>query len=88
MNFNEQIKKIRLQNNSMVCVGLDPFLDKMPDIFQKTKTGIFDFNKEIINATFDQVCCYKPQFAHYAALGELEALRNTIQYIKLYYYHV
>jgi len=72
----------------MVCVGLDPFLDKMPIEFQNAKTGIFEFNKAIIDATFDVVCSYKPQFAHYAALGQLDTLRKTIEYIKDKYPHV
>ena len=85
MNFIDQVKKQRLENNSMVCVGLDPFLDKMPIEFQTSKTGILDFNKAIVDATFDVVCSYKPQFAHYAALGQLDALKQTIDYIKTKY---
>jgi orotidine-5'-phosphate decarboxylase len=42
---------------------------------------IFDFNKAIIDATADLVCCYKPQFAHYAAHGAEDQLLRTIQYI-------
>ncbi|BCE00438.1 orotidine-5'-phosphate decarboxylase [Marinicellulosiphila megalodicopiae] len=85
MSFIEQINKQRIKNNSMVCVGLDPFVEKMPIEFQNSKTGIFDFNKAIIDATYDVVCSYKPQFAHYAAIGQLDALKQTIAYIKKTY---
>ena len=85
MNFNQQIKQQRIQNNSMVCVGLDPFINKMPEQFQQSTSGVLDFNKSIIDATYDVVCCYKPQFAHYAALGQLDTLKKTIEYIKKNY---
>lgn len=85
MNFNQQIIERRNAIKSMVCVGLDPFIDKMPKQFQQSSDGVFEFNKAIIDATADITLCYKPQFAHYAALGLEDQLKATINYIKTQY---
>lgn len=77
MNFTDMIRK-RWAQQTQVCVGLDPF----PERFPKSVTDIFEFNRAIIDATAAITCCYKPQFAHYAAIGEEQALKATIHYIK------
>ncbi len=42
---------------------------------------IFEFNRRIVDATAEYACCFKPQFAHYAALGAEDQLLATIRYI-------
>jgi orotidine-5'-phosphate decarboxylase len=69
------------RNNSLVCVGLDPELEKLPAHLRGLSQPIFEFNRQIIDATADFACCYKPQFAHYAALGREDELSATIRYI-------
>lgn len=78
MNFVEKLAGIVRKNQSRLCIGLDPDPALMPD-----GTGVFEFNKAVIDATRDLVCVYKPQFAFYEALGQegMEALRQTIKYI-------
>ena len=66
----------------MLCVGLDPDISRFPAQIQNEAEPIFTFNKAIIDATADLVCCYKPQFAHYAAVGAEVELEKTIRYIK------
>lgn len=87
MKFQEKLNKIVKKNNSLLCIGLDPDLDKFPRHIQKKKNQIFEFNKEIIDATADLVCCYKPQIAFYASSGlpGMKALIQTIDYIHLKY---
>jgi orotidine-5'-phosphate decarboxylase len=65
-----------------LCVGLDTDISKIP-----VGLGQFDFNREIIDATHDLVCAYKPNSAFYEAQGRegLKALSDTIGYIKLTY---
>lgn len=65
-------------SGSPVCVGLDPDLNRMPI------GDVFEFNKAIIDATYDLVAAYKPQLAFYEALGlgGLHALEDTIRYIR------
>ncbi len=78
MNFIEKLTSAAQKNRSLLCVGLDPNLDLMPD-----NIGIFHFNKAIIDATSDLVCAYKPNLAFYEALGSegLDALKQTVEYI-------
>ena len=69
------------QNDSLVCVGLDPEIERFPRHIQADASPIFQFNKAIIDATRDLVCAYKPQFAHYAAYEAEDQLERTIEYI-------
>ena len=68
-------------HDSLVCVGLDPEPEKFPPHLRGVAHSIFEFNKAIVDATADLVCSYKPQFAHYAALGAEDQLLQTIRYI-------
>ncbi|MBU2864911.1 orotidine-5'-phosphate decarboxylase [Reinekea forsetii] len=84
MNFNDAIRH-HWQSGTQVCVGLDPFLDRFPPAFSTQTNAIFEFNKAIIDATAKYVCCFKPQFAHYAAEAAESQLKQTIAYIKSNY---
>ncbi|MBW2029279.1 MAG: orotidine-5'-phosphate decarboxylase [Deltaproteobacteria bacterium] len=81
MSFYETLGKMWAKNNSLVCVGLDPDLSRIPDHLSGAKNPIFEFNRGIVDATADLVCAYKPQFAHYAAEGAETQLAMTIDYI-------
>ena len=69
------------RNDSLVCVGLDPEIERLPAALAGEPSPIFQFNKAIIDATADLVCAYKPQFAHYAAYEAEDQLERTIEYI-------
>ena len=83
MNFLQKLENARKKNNSLLCVGLDTDLSKVPDNIKKSAESLFEFNKAIIDATKDLVCCYKPNIAFYEAEGipGLQALEKTIDYI-------
>lgn len=68
---------------SLVCVGLDPQLDKLPQCVRGSQNPIWEFNKAIIDATQEYACCYKPNLAFYLADSSrgLEALIKTISHI-------
>lgn len=87
MNFRNKLDHIVKKNNSLLCIGLDPELEKIPQFINELRYPIFEFNKKIINATHDFVCVYKPNIAFYEALGisGLEQLKKTINYIKKKY---
>ncbi|MEI9918067.1 MAG: orotidine-5'-phosphate decarboxylase [Bacteroidota bacterium] len=76
--FN-QIKK----KSSYLCVGLDTDINKIPRHLLDLKDPIFEFNKQIIDATHDLCIAYKPNIAFYEALGPKgwESLRKTVEYI-------
>jgi orotidine-5'-phosphate decarboxylase len=80
-NFIAQLELAWATNNSLVCVGLDPEIERLPSSIAAEASPIFQFNKAIIDATADIVCAYKPQFAHYAAYEAEDQLERTIEYI-------
>jgi orotidine-5'-phosphate decarboxylase len=79
--FIEQLQRSWDSNDSLVCVGLDPEIERFPEHVTEAASPIFQFNKAIIDATADLVCAYKPQFAHYAAYEAEDQLERTIDYI-------
>lgn len=79
--FIEQLADSWERRNSLVCVGLDPEIERFPPHIASQPSPIFQFNKAIIDATADLVCAYKPQFAHYAAYEAEDQLERTIDYI-------
>ena len=82
MTKAELIQQIRFKK-SFLCVGLDPDLDKLPPHLLETEDPIFEFNKEIIDATKDLCVAYKPNTAFYECHGVKgwESLEKTINYI-------
>ena len=78
MNFMEKIAFAAKKNNSLVCVGLDPDLAKLPECVKSAADPIFEFNKQIIDATKDFVCAYKPQAAYYAGQDCDESLKKSL----------
>jgi orotidine-5'-phosphate decarboxylase len=83
--FIDQLQHAWDTNNSLVCVGLDPEIERFPPQILDQPSPIFQFNKAIIDATADLVCAYKPQFAHYAAYEAEDQLERTIDYIQTTY---
>lgn len=75
MNFIEKLLHASRKNNSLLCIGLDPDPQLMPDV------EIAEFNRQIIEATKDLVCAYKPNLAFYESLGidGLIALEKTLR---------
>jgi orotidine-5'-phosphate decarboxylase len=85
--FKDKIDKIVDTNNSLVCIGLDPIIQKLPTHIQKMQYPFFEFAKEIINKTHDLVCCYKPNSAFYEAMGAsgIEQLKMIFDYLRSTY---
>ena len=77
-----------VESKGHVCVGLDTSLNYVPKYFKNKYINeediIFNFNREIIDATYDEVACFKIQIAFYEALGlkGLKAYKKTLNYIK------
>ena len=76
-----------VEEKGFVCVGLDTSLDYIPEKYKKDKTiseALFDFNKEIIDATKDIAAIYKLQIAYYESYGieGMIAYRETLKYIR------
>jgi orotidine-5'-phosphate decarboxylase len=81
MNFINGIEGAWERGNSLVCVGLDPDLNKIPAPLREKDAPLFEFNKAIVDSTADLVCAFKPQIAYYAAAEAEDELEMTIEYI-------
>ncbi|MBI4100116.1 orotidine-5'-phosphate decarboxylase [Candidatus Microgenomates bacterium] len=83
MNFFKKLNQSIKKNNSLLCIGLDTDISKIPKRFLTRSDLVFEFNKNIIDLTTDLVCCYKANIAFYAAQGipGLKSLQKTIRYI-------
>ena len=69
MKALEKLQDISAKKNSILCVGLDTDINKIPDHFKKTTESISAFNIEIIKATRDICAAYKVNFAFYEQYG-------------------
>lgn len=87
MDFITKLHSAWTSNNSLLCVGLDPELSKLPKYLQSAANPLFEFNKAIIDATADLVCAFKPNSAFYEALGPdgISQLKQTSDYIHEHY---
>ncbi len=79
MNFIEKLTIASQRNNSLLCVGLDPY-QKMVT----TEEDLVSLNRLIIEATADLSCAYKPNLAIYEGMGKegLSALVKTLDIIR------
>lgn len=84
MKFLEKLDRAVKKNNSLLCLGLDIDLNRIPSNLLKSDDPIFIFNQTIIDATRDLVCAYKPNMAFYEMYGVdgLSSLIKTIEYIQ------
>lgn len=85
MNFLDRLKNRWKSCDSLLCVGLDPDMNKIPAHIRKMEKPVFEFNRIIIDSTNDLVCAYKPQIAYYSAFGAEHELELTIAYIRKNY---
>jgi orotidine-5'-phosphate decarboxylase len=72
----------------MLCVGFDPDPQRLPAVFQSKPEGIFEFCREIADATADTVCSFKPQFAYFASQRAEAQLEKLTRYLKDKYPHI
>ncbi|MDA0986218.1 MAG: orotidine-5'-phosphate decarboxylase [Bacteroidetes bacterium] len=68
MSFLKKLE--RAQKRTLLCVGLDTDISKLPASIPKTANGVLQFNKKIIEATKKYVCAYKINLAFYETLGK------------------
>src|SRR3989344_4985196 len=87
MIFKDKLKNISVKNNTLVCVGLDSDIDKIPKHIRNNQHPQSTFNKAIIDATHELVCAYKLNSAFYEARGDrgIQALKITCDYLRQQY---
>ncbi len=81
MTFTQQLAAAWQENNSLLCVGLDPDPAKFPGAMKGRDDAILDFCKAIVDATGDLVCSFKPQIAYFAARRAEDQLEALIEHI-------
>ena len=85
MSFTEKLSSAWHTRNSLLCVGLDPDVSKLPADLRSQPDGIFTFCKAIVDATADAACSFKPQIAYFAALRAEDQLEALCKYIRTNY---
>ena len=82
MNYSDLVQQIN-NKKSLLCVGLDSDIHKIPQHLLKLEDPIFEFNKAIIDATASYSIAFKPNLAFYESLGlsGWKSLEKTISYI-------
>lgn len=79
----QELFSVIQKKKSFLCVGLDTDISKIPSHLLKEEDPIFEFNKQIIDATHDLAVAFKPNMAFYETLGAKGwiSLEKTINYI-------
>ncbi len=81
MDFMQALRDRWAKSDSLVCVGLDPEPSKFPARFVNDPDAIFNFCRDITDATADYTSCFKPQIAYFAARRAEGALERLIAHI-------
>jgi orotidine-5'-phosphate decarboxylase len=89
MDFQNKLISCVGQNNSLLCVGLDPDQSKIPSHISGPD-AVFEFIRAIVDSTADLVCAFKPNSAFYEADGAsgIEQLKKICDYIISAYPHI
>jgi orotidine-5'-phosphate decarboxylase len=80
--FSERLGRAQRTSGSLLCVGLDPDLAKLPRELAESGEPFLAFNRRVIDATAEFAAAYKPQIAFYSALGKEAELAASISYIR------
>jgi orotidine-5'-phosphate decarboxylase len=82
MTFLAQLSAAYAQNQSLLCVGLDPEPRRFPGVMQGDASKIYDFCAAVVDATADTVLAYKPQIAYFAAHRAEDQLEKLMQHMR------
>jgi orotidine-5'-phosphate decarboxylase len=82
MKFEERLNRAHKATGSLVCVGVDPDMSKLPADLKGHPQPFFAFAQRIVDATTEVAAAYKPQIAFYAAEGREAELAASIRYMR------
>jgi orotidine-5'-phosphate decarboxylase len=88
MNFIDQLAHAQRQNDSLLCVGLDPEPSRFPGAWKGQSDRIYDFCAAIVDASKDLVCAFKPQIAYFAAHRAEDQLERLMAHMRRVAPHV
>jgi orotidine-5'-phosphate decarboxylase len=81
VSFAADLRQRWTRAGTLLCVGLDPEPERFPELLRGQPDAVFEFCRAIVDATADLVCAFKPQIAHFAALGAEDALRRLVAHV-------
>lgn len=83
MNWTERLLEAGRRAESLLCIGLDPVWEQLPDAVRHEKDPFLAFNQQLIESTAPWACAFKPNSAFYEARGPagVETLRRTVAFI-------
>jgi orotidine-5'-phosphate decarboxylase len=81
-SFAARLAHAHAISGSLVCVGLDPDLARLPADLAHKSEPLFDISRRVVDATWDLAAAYKPQIAFYSAVGAEAQLAASIRYIR------
>jgi orotidine-5'-phosphate decarboxylase len=82
MGFHTALQHAWTKRDSMLCVGLDPDVARLPATVGTGNDAILDFCRAIVDATADLVCAFKPQVAYFASIGAEHQLEQLCHHIR------
>lgn len=82
MGFSTLLESRWAESNSLLCVGLDPDTNRFPPGYSSDAEGIAWFCIDMIDATAEYACAFKPQIAYFAANGAESALERVIEHAR------
>jgi orotidine-5'-phosphate decarboxylase len=82
MRFTHMLQRAQAQNQSLLCVGLDPDPARFPAPLRGDASRIYDFCAAIVDATADLVIAFKPQIAYFAAHRAEDQLERLMAHMK------
>ncbi|MCB0954755.1 MAG: orotidine-5'-phosphate decarboxylase, partial [Ilumatobacter sp.] len=85
MSLHQPLREAWTRSGSMLCAGLDPDPTRFPSA---VRGSVFDFCREIVDATADLVCAFKPQIAYFSAIAAEADLERLCAYIRSEHPHV
>ena len=88
MTFTDMLRGATAQNDSMLCVGLDPEPARFPHAMRGDAHKIYDFCAAIVDATADLACSFKPQIAYFAAHRAEDQLERLMEHMRANAPHV
>ena len=88
MNFIDMLGQAGQRNQSLLCVGLDPEVGRLPGSLRGDPGRIYDFCARVVEATADLVIAFKPQIAYFAAARAEDQLERLIGHIRRVAPHV
>ena len=88
MSFIQKLNATWASSQSLLMVGLDPDPPRLPVELHGKPTAIFEFCRQIVDATAPFVCGFKPQIAYFAAARAEGQLEDLCAYIREQYPHL